>query len=116
MCDQEYVDAGDLGCIETFINNVVASGARIEFNSFQASLAAEESSGNWIKNCHVLGIHNRLRVRVVIKPIIRKYFQCVTVKNISSVTYKILFVGGEWMEGGGCLVHLFDDNFPQKFN
>ena len=46
MCDQEYVDAGDLGCIETFINNVVASGARIEFNSFQASLAAEESSGN----------------------------------------------------------------------
>ena len=34
----------------------------------------------------------------MIKPIIRKYFQCVTVKNISSVTYKILFVGGEWME------------------
>ena len=46
MCDQEYVDAGRPRCIETFINNVVASGARIEFNSFQAPLAAEESSGN----------------------------------------------------------------------
>lgn len=46
MCDQEYVDAGPGPCIETFINNVVASGARIEFNSFQAPLAAEESSGN----------------------------------------------------------------------